>query len=115
MGSNTDTESIVTQMVKVMKYYCLRQGEFHSGRKHGRGSIIKVDGTVIHGHFDGGEPKEKGYGHFTYDDGSTYEGNYINFNKKHGWGTYTHKDGRKLETNWVDDLPSGDINDLIDA
>ena len=77
--------------------------------------MIKLDGSVINGHFDGGEPKERGYGHFTYDDGSTYEGNYINYNKKHGLGCYTHKDGRILETNWVNDRPSNNINDLIEA
>ena len=43
--------------------------------------------------------KRHGQGKFTFNDGSTYEGEWMN-DLKHGKGTYTWKDGTVLVGTW---------------
>jgi hypothetical protein len=102
-------------------------GLFTDNTFHGRGTLVRIDGSVYEGNFRRGvfsgfgklvnrhgeqyigrfrAGKKHGYGKMIYIDGSTYEGDWSN-NKRDGVGILTYTNGRKYEGEYCDDSRHG--------
>ncbi|CAG9309982.1 unnamed protein product [Blepharisma stoltei] len=70
---------------------------------HGRGTEISSRGKYV-GEFSNGV--KKGYGEFTYADGSIYKGNFKNDNRSDK-GLFIWPDGRQYEGEWLNEMMNG--------
>ncbi len=74
------------------------------GRKHGKGRVQYMDGSVYTGYFD--SDKKSGRGVMQYPDGSSYGGEWLN-DKKHGRGITKDSSGHKVsDCEWTDGRPN---------
>ncbi|MBY0579583.1 MAG: hypothetical protein K2P57_11110 [Burkholderiales bacterium] len=80
------------------------QGEFHAGRKHGKGVKIWPSGERYEGGFV--DDRKQGYGVYTWANGERYEGGFEN-DRRSGFGTYTWPDGKAYRGQWENDRIMG--------
>nr|WP_320118861.1 DUF805 domain-containing protein [uncultured Marinifilum sp.] len=79
-------------------------GEFHSGKRWGKGKMVWDDGHKYRGEWD--EDGINGYGIWVYPDKDTYKGYFKNW-EMNGKGRYTWADGGWYEGDWKNDKMTG--------
>lgn len=82
------------------QYPCVYDGDWHLGKRHGKGKIIWPKGDKYEG--DWFEGKRHGKGVMLYSDGSSYNGEWQN-NMRQGRGKFISHDGWIHEGYWVND------------
>jgi len=80
------------------------EGEFHRDERHGRGRFTWASGDVYEGEYL--EGRRIGSGTYNWPNGSTYVGEFLN-GKRHGQGTFVSSDGSCFEGRWFNDLQDG--------
>lgn len=85
------------------------EGEFHAGRKHGRGVMAWPTGDRYEGEFV--EDRKEGRGSYTWGSGTPwagerYTGEY-RADQRHGPGVYSWPDGERYSGAWKHDKPTG--------
>jgi len=80
------------------------EGEFHTDERHGRGRFTWASGEVYEGEYLEGE--RVGIGTYNWPNGSTYVGEFLN-GKRQGQGTFVSSDGSRFEGRWFNDLQDG--------
>ena len=73
-------------------------------KKHGRGMFTWADGSTYSGQFL--ENNIEGSGVYQWSDGRKYDGEWKN-NKMEGYGVFTWPDGRRYEGEYIDDKKEG--------
>jgi len=79
-------------------------GEFHRDERHGRGRFTWASGDVYEGEYLDG--RRIGSGTYNWPNGSTYTGEFLN-GKRQGQGTFVSSDGSRFEGRWFNDLQDG--------
>lgn len=85
------------------------RGDFHEGKKHGKGIKMMPNGDRYAGDFDDDYRHGKGvyiWGNKTPWAGDRYEGQYRR-DLRHGWGIFQWSSGDRYEGQWQDDLRMG--------
>ena len=85
-------------------------GDLESGKPHGKGKTIFVNGDNYEGEYVKG--KRQGYGVYTFVDGERYEGDWYQ-DHQHGRGTYYFANKNKYEGLWFTDYQEGEGNDVL--
>ncbi|MEK7438442.1 MAG: hypothetical protein AAB150_16320 [Pseudomonadota bacterium] len=85
------------------------RGEFHAGRKHGRGVKTWPSGDRYDGEFV--EDRREGSGKYTWSArgsaaGERYSGAYLN-DRRHGYGVYEWPSGDRYAGEWANDAITG--------
>lgn len=84
------------------------RGEFHAGKKHGKGVKSWPNGDRYEGEFV--EDRREGHGKYTWGRGpwagESYEGDYLD-DKRHGEGTYRFATGDVYKGPWKEDKIAG--------
>ncbi|MBE0613180.1 MAG: hypothetical protein IH604_05895 [Burkholderiales bacterium] len=85
------------------------RGEFHAGRKHGKGAKIWPSGDRYEGEFVA--DRKEGSGTYTWSPrgrsaGERYSGAYLN-DRRHGYGVYVWPSGDRYEGEWANDAITG--------
>lgn len=85
------------------------QGEFHAGRKHGKGVKTWPTGDRYEGAFV--EDRKEGSGKYTWSArgpaaGERYSGAYLN-DRRHGYGVYEWPSGDRYAGEWANDAITG--------
>ena len=93
------------------------RGEFHAGRKQGKGIKIWPSGDRYEGHFVG--DRKEGEGKYTWSAdgpsaGQSYVGRYRN-DRRNGYGVYTWPSGDRYAGQWVDDAIAGAPTQMMTA
>ena len=79
------------------------RGEIRGGQPNGNGTISYDTGMFVEGEFKDGEIVE---GKITYQDKSTYEGEFFRY-KKHGYGVEKYADGARYEGQFLNNERQG--------
>jgi hypothetical protein len=79
-------------------------GQFHNGKRCGRGKQVWEDFSIYEGYFD--NDKANGRGRLIHSNGDVYEGEWLD-DKAHGKGVYLHKDGSSYTGEWFEDMQHG--------
>ena len=79
-------------------------GQFHNGKRCGRGKQVWEDFSIYEGYFD--NDKANGRGRLIHSNGDVYEGEWMD-DKAHGKGVYLHKDGSSYTGEWFEDMQHG--------
>ena len=85
------------------------RGDFHAGRKHGKGAKTWPSGDRYVGDFV--EDRKEGRGKYTWSArgpsaGESYSGAYLN-DRRHGYGVYEWPSGDRYAGDWANDAISG--------
>ena len=85
------------------------RGEFHAGRKHGKGVKTWPSGDGYEGEFV--EDRKEGTGKYTWSPrgpsaGERYSGAYLN-DRRHGYGVYEWPSGDRYAGEWANDAVTG--------
>ena len=85
------------------------RGDFHAGRKHGKGAKTWPSGDRYEGEF--AEDRKEGSGEFTWSPrgpsaGERYSGAYLN-DRRHGYGVYEWPSGDRYAGDWANDAVTG--------
>jgi hypothetical protein len=85
-------------------YDCGYEGEMKEGKRNGKGTLKKADGSVYDGYWE--NDVKKGQGSFTWANGLKFEGEFSN-NLRNGPGTLFLQNGKYLKATWVNDTANG--------
>ena len=80
------------------------EGEWHSGKYHGQGKLIKADGSEYEGEFR--FDTVHGAGRYRSKDGDVYEGKFVQ-GQRHGVGKYTAAHGEVYDGEWNENIAHG--------
>lgn len=94
-------EEVVLHTIEPGTFY---DGEWLGAKMHGKGVLVRTDGSNYEGFFVHG--KADGKGICMWSSGATYEGQWKK-DKAHGYGKYTFPDGSTYEGQWLRDEKCG--------